>query len=408
MLLLTLAMVFSMVGVVSADDEAGSTTLNYAVGSNPIYSIPASLSIDATTLEKTYTVGANVLLPEGVTQIITIESANGFYLVYGKAPVSKVQYTAFRVNDDGSEDKITETNNEVLQIVSGNTEDSQKIKFNITEEALKGATKSGIHTDILTFNVGEVLVRTVDSSDELADALSSDANEIELKLNGQNVEYDVAAWQNNAMGGEGTKTITIQGTGSETLTFHQTNSDWNNIVTNGAKLVIKDVKITNSGYNDGPWNRHDINFACDVELVNVTSDKALAFKANAILNNVTIDDPNTSDTYAIWIQPNGQTIEINKLLVDMIDCTDGRGIKIDEQYVGTPQKVTLRITDATFKTEEKGAILVKSQAGADITLEGKINIDGVAADPDNAVWVDEASAADFDLVTVTGGTKVQE
>ena len=91
----------------------------------------------------------------------------------------------------------------------------------------------------------------------------------------------------------------------------------------------------------------------------------------------------------------------------MLACTDGRGIKIDEQYVDAPQKVTLKITDATFKTEEKSAILVKSMAGADIILSN-VDISGVAADSTNAVWVDDASSAYFDLVTVTGATKVQE
>ena len=50
-----------------------------------------------------------------------------------------------------------------------------------------------------------------------------------------------------------------------TLTFNQTNSDWNNIATkNGAKLILKNLNVTNSGRNDGPWNRHDLNFACEV------------------------------------------------------------------------------------------------------------------------------------------------
>lgn len=234
---------------------------------------------------------------------------------------------------------------------------------------------------------------------------TSDA--IVVNLTGD-VTYDVAAWAQNAMGGTDTETITINGNG-KTITFHQTNSDWNNITTgaNGAKLIINNAKITNSGHNDGPWNRHDLNFACDVEMNNVTSDKAFAFKAGAVLNNVTINDANTSDTYAIWIQPNGQTVTLDGCTIDMTAATDGRGIKIDEQYVTTPAKVTLKVSNTVFKTEEKSAILVKSVAGADITLDN-INITGVAADSTNAVWVDEASTAYADLVTVTGGNKILE
>lgn len=241
---------------------------------------------------------------------------------------------------------------------------------------------------------------------ELESALKNpNAKQIVVNLTGD-VTYDVAAWANEAMGGEETDYIMINGNG-HTITFNQQDSDWNNIVTNGAKLIISNAKITNSGHNDGPWNRHDLNFACEVELNNVVSDKALALKAGATLNNVTINDANTSDTYAIWIQPNGQTVTLNGCTIDMLACTDGRGIKIDEQYVSDPAKVTLNVTDTTFKTEEKSAILVKSAAGADVNLSN-VNIAEVAADDTYPVWVDEASAAYADLVVVTGGSKIVE
>lgn len=144
-----------------------------------------------------------------------------------------------------------------------------------------------------------------------------------------------------------------------------------------------------------------------MELINVTSDKAIALKAGGTLTNVTINDANTSDTYAIWIQPKGQTVTIDGCTIDMLACSDGRGIKIDEQYVDAPAKVTLNVSNTIFKTEEKAAILVKSKAGADIILNN-INITEVAADSTNPVWVDAASAAYYNIVTVTGGTKVQE
>ena len=241
--------------------------------------------------------------------------------------------------------------------------------------------------------------------DSMKTALTLQKKDVVIELSEDTV-LDVDARELEGYGGGIIETITINGNG-KTLNFNHLNNDWNDVSTNGAKLIINNANITNSGKNNGPWNRHDINFSCEVELNNVTSDKALAFKAGAKLNNVTINDANTSDTYAIWIQPNGQTIEINGLTIDMLACTDGRGIKIDEQYVDAPQKVTLKITDAIFKTEEKSAILVKSMAGADIILSN-VDISGVAADSTNAVWVDDASSAYFDLVTVTGATKVQE
>ena len=245
----------------------------------------------------------------------------------------------------------------------------------------------------------------VDNDAALKNALTADEKNITVVLN-DDVTYDVAAWAANGMGGENTENITIIGNG-HTITFHQTDSDWNNIVTNGATLTIIDAHITNSGHNDGPWNRHDLNFNCNVELSNVTSDKALAFKQGAKLYNVTVNDANNADTYAIWIQPNGQTVTLDGCTIDMLDCTDGRGIKIDEQYVSNPAKVTLKVSNTTFKTEEKSAILVKSVAGADVILNN-VDISGVAADSTNAVWVDEASTAYADLVTVTGGNKIVE
>lgn len=261
-----------------------------------------------------------------------------------------------------------------------------------------GSNNNAVYGDTTTVSVG--------NDDDLETALNADAETIIVNLT-EDVTYDVAAWAQKGVGGESTKTIVINGNGN-TLTFNQTNSDWNNVVTdNGATLVLNDVNITNAGYNDGPWNRHDINFGCDVNMYNVTSDKALAFKAGATLENVTISDANTSDTYAIWIQPNGQTVTLKGCTIDMKDCSDGRGIKIDEQYITNPQKVTLKVTDTTFKTDEKAAIIVKSAAGADITLKN-VDITEVAADSTYHVWVDEASKAYYELVVVNGGSKTQE
>ncbi|MBR6754093.1 MAG: SipW-dependent-type signal peptide-containing protein [Clostridia bacterium] len=254
----------------------------------------------------------------------------------------------------------------------------------------------------------ETTAVSVSSDEELAEALAADSANIIVELNAD-VTYDVAAWAANGMGGASTKTVQINGNGN-TLTFYQTNSDWNNVVTNNnATLSLKDVNITNAGHNDGPWNRHDINFACNVNLMNVTSDKALAFKNGATLNNVTIADANTSDTYAIWIQPKGQTVTLNNCVIDMLDATDGRGLKVDNQYLAADEDagITLKVSNTTFKTEEKSAILIKTNAASEITLKN-VNIDEVAADSTNEVWVDEAVASNADLISVTGGNKIVE
>jgi len=125
------------------------------------------------------------------------------------------------------------------------------------------------------------------------------------------------------------------------------------------------------------------------------------------MKNVTITDSHNTDTYALWITTEGQTVNIDGLTIDMLAATDGRGIKIDDQYVDPSSKVYLNVSNATFKTEEKAAILVKSPAGADITLSN-VDITGVVADTTNAVWVDSDAVAYADLVTVSGGTVINE
>lgn len=254
-------------------------------------------------------------------------------------------------------------------------------------------------------NAGDVEVAlnhsVVTNNQELEDALDLNEREINITLNAD-AAVDVTAWATFAFGGASTEVINIDGNGY-TLTFNQTNSDWNNVSTaNNAKLNIKNAHLTSTGYNDGPWNRHDLNFACDVTLTDVTTDKAIALKAGGTLNNVTIADANTSDTYALWIQPNGQTVTLDNCVIDMLAASDGRGIKIDNQYVtATEQRVTLNVKNTTFKTEEKSAILVKSAVGAEVNVEN-IDITEVAADQQYAVWVDEATKTYANLVNVTG------
>ena len=287
---------------------------------------------------------------------------------------------------------------------------SSPMDFNVIIVPDFNTPDSDLQGDTQTFNVS--------SKAELEDALAKAAgqNHIQhliINLNAD-VALDVAAWQTLAIGNKNTKDITINGSKSRaaddyyTLTFNNTDSDWDNIATNGAKLILESLNITNSGYNDGPWNRHDINFACEVEMNNVVSDKALALKAGATLKNTTITENIASDVYAIWIQPNGQTVTLENCNIDTRAATDGRGIKIDEQYVDSPAKVVLNVSNTTFKTEEKSAILVKSAAGAEIVWGEGNNISKVAADKVNAVWVDEDAADTFDLVEVTGCTKMLE
>lgn len=259
---------------------------------------------------------------------------------------------------------------------------------------------------------GKVVVRT-DAG--FASALALEKESIDILVKG-NVAADVAPWDyptnSKAFGGECTQTINITGaTGSETVTFNNTNNDWNHIAlkNQSGKLTISNVKLTNSGYNDGPWNRHDVVFGCEVSLKDVVSDKAIGLKKKSVLENVTIADTRAEDDYGLWITAEGQTVTVKDCLLDMVKTNaSGRCIKIADQYVTTPQSVVLNVSGTTFKSQKKAAVLVTSTAGANITWGTGNDITNVAADQTNAVWNDAGRTAAWDLVTVTGCTKRQE
>ena len=248
----------------------------------------------------------------------------------------------------------------------------------------------------------------VETAEELAAALTADKENIAVVLSAD-IDLPIASLGQQTggsgeykLGGESTKTITID-LGGKTLNI--TTSYWSGIGAKNAdaKIVIKNGTMTSSQAT-GTWNSYDVTFAnCNYEIVNVEFSKAIAFtNANktVVLNDVTINE--THDYYAMWISAKGQDVKINGLTIN----STGRGIKIDEQYVGAPAKVTMKVENATFKTAKKAAILVKSAAGAAIALN---NVD-ITATPDtvNAVWVDSDSAAYADKVTVTGGNVVVE
>ena len=284
-------------------------------------------------------------------------------------------------------------------------------------------------TDVTTFtfvNENNTVNATVATSEAFAKVLKADIHTLNIALEGD-VNVDVAANSTDYyFGGNNTNTITIDGakvstaaaaTGADNnaykLTFNHTNGDWNYIRLNNdnAKWVIKNVKLSNTGKNNGPWNRHDIRFYNDVVLKNVTSDKAIALLADADLTNVVISDvhPNNSEAYALWITAQGQTVNIKDcaLLAHESKTTD-RGIKIDNQYVNEGEaKVTLNVDGLKVKSQKKAAIVVNSKAGADITLQN-VDLSEVAADTNNAVWVDSNAKQYAGLVSVTGASMVVE
>lgn len=260
------------------------------------------------------------------------------------------------------------------------------------------------------YDTDATLPEAITDARELAAALTANEKEINVTLY-NNIDLPISSLGQQTggsgeykLGGEDTESIVIDLNGHK---LNITTTYWSNL---GAKnpnatFTIKNGEMTSSQAT-GTWNSYDLAFSnCNYVFENVIFDKAVAFAntgKSVEMNNVTINE--THDYYALWICAEGMDVEINGLTVN----SKGRGIKIDEQYSNDAvAKVTLKVTDAVFNTAKKAAIVVKSAAGADITLNN-VSIANVAADPFNAVWVDEDGAAYADLVTVTGGTVVVE
>ncbi len=247
------------------------------------------------------------------------------------------------------------------------------------------------------------------TAEDLAAALTSEDELISVVL-GTDIDLPITSLGAQTpgsgeykLGGENTKTIDINLNGS---LLNITTTYWSGIGAKNADatITIKNGSMTSSQAT-GTWNSYDITFAnCNYAFENVVFEKAVALSnegKSVTMKNVTINE--THDYYALWITAEGQNVAIDGLTVNSL----GRGIKIDEQYIAAPEKVTLKVSNAIFNTNKKAAIMVKSAAGADVVLNN-VNIYGVAADPFNAVWVDADAAAYADLVTVNGGSVIVE
>ena len=300
--------------------------------------------------------------------------------------------------------------------------DNQKVTVDLVLDAEDAPWKPGKHyIYTLVFGLDEILINpdvvdwddvivnevevgetNIYSAEQLAEALTANVENIEVvlvndidlpisslgQITGGSGEYK--------LGGENTKNITIDLNGK---TLNVTTTYWSNLGAKNADalITIKNGTMTSS-QPTGTWNSYDLCFSnCNYVIEDVVFEKAIALEGkNYTLKNVTINE--THDYYAMWISAKGQNVTIDGLTVNSL----GRGIKIDEQYVGTPALVTLNVADATFNTAKKAAIVVKSVAGANITLDN-VDIANVAEDTEFAVWVDEDAAAYADKVVVSGG-----
>lgn len=157
MILICLAVVLAMAGTVSGDKginglNSGNTEINYDVEESYIVTIPVAVTFEGEHLTHADSVSATqVLIGDGKTLTVSMDSDNyldgSFYLNYGEIGiVSKIPYV-IKLNDN----TVTEDPYTVLTVSAGYTEGSSTLTFSTTEDNIKKATKSGIHTDTLTF-----------------------------------------------------------------------------------------------------------------------------------------------------------------------------------------------------------------------------------------------------------------
>ena len=253
------------------------------------------------------------------------------------------------------------------------------------------------------FNEPANNVVIVETAAELAAALTANQKVVSVVLNAD-IDLPITSLGSQTpgsgeykLGGEDTEIITIDLNGHK---LNVTTTYWSGLGAKNADALFTIVNGTmTSSQASGTWNSYDLCFAnCNYAFKDVVFEKAIALTAAGktfTLENVTINE--THDYYALWISAKGQTVNIDGLTINSL----GRGIKIDEQYVDAPAKVTLNIENSVIKSTKKGAIIVKSVEGAEINVEN-LNITEVAADTVFAVWVDEDSAAYADKVVVNG------
>ena len=258
---------------------------------------------------------------------------------------------------------------------------------------------------ITTFAEGEVETISVSTAENLATALTKNEANIAVILE-DNIDLPItslgsitAGSGEYKLGGENTQEITID---LNQKTLNVTTTYWSALgsVNPDATITVKNGTMVSTGNSATTWNANDLRFCnCNWVFEDVTFNKEVALDnagKSTTMNDVTIKG--TGDYYALWITAEGQTVNIDGLVIN----TEGRGIKIDEQYVDAENtvQVALAVSNSTFKTAKKAAIVVKSVAGADIVASNN-NIENVNADTTNLVWVDSDLPASYPKVKVT-------
>lgn len=126
-------------------NNVGTMTVSYGVAEGYVVTIPADVTVSTAGVETTLS-ASSVLLPDGKTLTVSVASTNNFNLEYAG---SQIPYTV-----SVGETKQTSATFTALSITSGTTSGSVKLTFKTTDADIAKATKSGNHTDTLTFTCG--------------------------------------------------------------------------------------------------------------------------------------------------------------------------------------------------------------------------------------------------------------
>jgi len=307
--------------------------------------------------------------------------------------------------------------------VTGNTAENCTVYYSTDNSAQIGGEIAGKRaqgvSDNTANNVTVILNTSVSTAEQLAAALTADADKIEVVL-ANDIELDISSLGTQIpgsgqyrLGGADTQEIEIDLNGKNfkltstyMLALGATNSE--------ATITVKNGTMSSYTSFAQTWNMYDIMFTdCDWVLDGVTFENAVAINnagSTVTMNNVTINEVN--DLYAIWIC-SGADVTMDRCTVN----SAGRAIKISDQYVAKVERRLTKLTvkNTTFKSVKKAAILVGSTAGANITLDN-VDISGVTEDSTNAVWVDNGTQTETGEsyadcagdVTVKDGSKIIE
>ena len=185
---------------------------------------------------------------------------------------------------------------------------------------------------ITTFAEGEVETISVSTAENLATALTQNEANIAVILE-DNIDLPItslgsitAGSGEYKLGGENTQEITID---LNQKTLNVTTTYWSALgsVNPDATITVKNGTMVSTGNSATTWNANDLRFCnCNWVFEDVTFNKEVALDnagKSTTMNDVTING--TGDYYALWITAEGQTVNIDGLVIN----TEGRGIKID-------------------------------------------------------------------------------